>query len=967
MVARSPFIGRESELSELRAWLREAREGRGGVVLVSGDLGIGKTRFIEECLKATQPEEAILAVGRWYESPEVPAYIGFRESLLPLLEDQAVRRALDPSSPYGAELARLGQEFAAALGFEGFSTSSASHDEPYRLWRGVSLLLEAAASVAVTLLVLDDLQWADAASLGILGFLGREITTMPVLIIGAYREEDTAQGHPLQSTISELTHARALRALRLTGLSREEVASLAVGISSADIASELVTALHDETQGNPLFVEEMMHSLLDKRVRGDPERSTSIAMLASEFETPEGLRTVMGQRLSRLSDKCQLVLSAGAAIGREFGLTLLESAGELTRDELLAALDEATRASVLREVSPGLFAFAHPLMRHVIHQRMAPSERLRRHAQIAECLERLYGPRADAHAREIAAQLVAAGGLADPDKVVTYALAGARQARRLFAFDEARRLLLAALRVIDQCRESDLNVRANLLMELGYAEDVLGNPDQAVRHYRDALAIHESQRDEPNTTAVRRWLSSCLLHYGRWPEALTVTRAGLAAASEQRTHAYHGLVGNHVVALMVNGPLTEAGPWVMKGLELAFDCETGAVAHHAAALWHSWGGGDRSLATPHYATARKLFLENGSDSTAAAVACDQALAAYFVNELGDSAEAEAETERLATVTGRRSTLADLHAFASMRHVQKGEWEQAERRRGAWREYSSMAGGATLYGQFAGRGEALELLWKREPDAARTVLDPSFALNQPLIAALRAEAGDREGATQLLGFVRTVLPAHGRGLFWLAAALPVASALTTLGDETAGDWRDALSEYSGCLFDWFMVDIELGRICAVMSRWDDAEGHYARAAETCGQLGLRPFLGQVKCNRGLMLLNRRAPGDRRLALALLEEAEELFRSLGLDYLQQKVRSVLARPRRGRPPSATNAGLTERELAVLSLLTEGKSNREIAAQLYVVDKTVEHHLDSIYSKLGVTGRVAAVAYALREGIL
>ncbi len=966
MAGQRPFIGRTQELAGLQGSLAEMAAPRGIVVFVRGELGIGKTRLMEEFARRIRRRRLTLLHGRWYESREMPAYIGFREALAPALDRLGPKPALDRASPYVRELALLGPEFAAALGAEARAANRPSTSEQYRLWKGVSMLLRATASEQGVVLILDDLQWADRTSLGLLGFLGREIAAMPVVLIGAYREEDVAQDHPLHATISELAHSRALRALRLTGLSREEVGSLAVGVSGTDIASEFVAALHDETQGNPLFVEELMRDLIDKQVRSDPKRSTGIAMLASELEAPEGLRAVMGRRLARLSDDCQHILSVAAAVGREFDLALLEAVSELPRDALLSALDEAIQASVLREAGPSLFAFAHPLMRNVVYQGTAPSERLRRHAQIAESLERLYGPNADAHAREIAAHLVAAGDLSDASTVVTYALKGARQARVLFAFEEGRALLASALRSIEHVAASQPRVRVQLLMELGYAETSLGHPDEAIRLYREALVICESDLGDEDATDVRRWLAGALIQYGRWSDALAVTRAGLATATESRTYPYHGLVGSHAMALMLNGSVPEAEPWVNKLLELAFDGETTGVANHAAGGWHSWCAGDRMHTGECFRVARKLFLEGGFDATAAAVACDHAVTAHFLAAFQESDDAERESEQLATSTARTSTLADLRAFRSLKHVQRGEWGDAERKRNEWRALASNVGGATIYSQLAGRGEALELLWKRGPDAARDALDPSFPLNQPLIAALRAEAGDREGAKQLLDLIGSVVPAQGRGLFWLAASLPLVSAFTTLGDTAASHWRDALSEYSGCLFDWFMVDIELGRISASMSCWDDAEQHFTHAIDLCRQRGFRPLGAQVQYHLALTLLGRRAPGDRRRAIALLEEADALLEELELDYLRQKVQVVLARPRRGRPPSANRAGLTERELAVVSLLSEGRSNREIGERLFITESTVEHHLASIYGKLAVPGRSGVIAYALREGI-
>ena len=233
--------------------------------------------------------------------------------------------------------------------------------------------------------------------------------------------------------------------------------------------------------------------------------------------------------------------------------------------------------------------------------------------------------------------------------------------------------------------------------------------------------------------------------------------------------------------------------------------------------------------------------------------------------------------------------------------------------------------------------------------------------------MRIEAGERGAAIEHLDGIRAFIPSQGRGLFWLAAGLPVVSALCTLGNEEAGDWYVSLSEYQGCLFDWAVVDTELGRICAVTSRWEAAEHHFETSIRVCEARGFEPFAAEAKYHLALLLLLRRQGGDRRRASSLLQEAGEVFANLGMTYLHEKVRVILSKPERGRKPSTARSGLTDRELDVLALLTQGKTNREIGALLFVSHKTAEHHVASVCAKLGVSNRAGAVARAIEEGWL
>ena len=263
MANRTPFVGRTSQLLELERCLDALRSQGGEVVLMAGELAIGKSRLAEELMARARSRKIGVLEGRWYESREMPAYVGFRGALLPALTGVLKKRVLDLASPYIGDLARLGPDFAAALGAEPHARNVASSDGQYRLWRGVSLLPHAIARAGPTLLFLDDLHWADVGSLQLLGFLGREIKTLPILVLGTYRQEDVAPDHPLRDMIAELAHHGALRTLHLDGLSRDEVGALAVRVTADDLAPDLIDALHHDTGGNPLFVEELLREALD--------------------------------------------------------------------------------------------------------------------------------------------------------------------------------------------------------------------------------------------------------------------------------------------------------------------------------------------------------------------------------------------------------------------------------------------------------------------------------------------------------------------------------------------------------------------------------------------------------------------------------------------------------------------------------------------------------------------------------
>jgi predicted ATPase len=315
--------------------LDDAFARRGTVAVASGELGIGKTRLLDELSERARARGAIVAAGRWYESAEQPADIGLRDALRDLIADDRILSALDTTDPTARELARLGPEFARALGLRPGEAPD-REGEPYQLWRAVQLLIDASCSVAPTVVILDDLQWADPVSLGLLAFLAQRVGRLPVLLVGAYRDEDVPSTHALHETIAELVRTPSFRSVSLSGLALEEVGALAGSIAGLSVSHAFAAALHRQTRGNPLFVAEVVRRLLETDEL--PEGTLAAASLASDVEVSRGLRNVITRRLDALSSGCRALLARAAVIGREFDVALMERLGCSDRSAVMSDL-----------------------------------------------------------------------------------------------------------------------------------------------------------------------------------------------------------------------------------------------------------------------------------------------------------------------------------------------------------------------------------------------------------------------------------------------------------------------------------------------------------------------------------------------------------------------------------------------------------------------------------------------------
>ena len=213
---------------------------------------------------------------------------------------------------------------------------------------------------------------------------------------------------------------------------------------------------------------------------------------------------------------------------------------------------------------------------------------------------------------------------------------------------------------------------------------------------------------------------------------------------------------------------------------------------------------------------------------------------------------------------------------------------------------------------------------------------------------------------ILNAIKGLLPSDGRGLFWLSIALPLTAALVTLRDKSVAEWLGGLQRYSGGMFDWHCVDIELGRAHALLEDWAAAEAALVRSIERCEENGQRCFLAVAQYYYGMMLLERREGEDRRRGLALVEQSAASFGELGMDYMRGSATRLVPKRRSGQTNGDIPGDLTAREWEILALLAEGHSNQEISELIFLSRRTVEYHLQNIYRKLDVKSRAAAIAW-------
>jgi predicted ATPase len=406
MPTTSAFVGRERELTLLRGMLDAACGGTGGVALLAGEPGIGKTRTAEELAASARQRDAQVLWGRCYEGdPGTPGQSG-APVYWPWV--QAIRAYVRGAHP---------TDLAAAMGSGAAVIAQVVPDvgdrlagltpppplepaaERFRLFDSITAFLIHATRARPLVLILDDLHWADVASHLLLQFLAREMRASRLLVLGTCRDSEVHPAHPLTRTLVELGREPVTARFSLRGLGEADLALMIESLAGAPPPASLVATLHRATAGNPFFATEAVRFMLaeDRFPRCDGDAVPPLII-------PPSVRDALGQRLGRLSAACSRVLKIAAVLGRELDLSTLGQVRELAGERLLEALEEAETAHLVTAVpgAPGRYRFMHALIRETLYEELPTTRRIRFHREVGEALERLWGADVEAHLTELA-------------------------------------------------------------------------------------------------------------------------------------------------------------------------------------------------------------------------------------------------------------------------------------------------------------------------------------------------------------------------------------------------------------------------------------------------------------------------------------------------------------------------------------------------------------------------------------
>lgn len=973
------FVGRREELEHLRAALDASRTGAGRLVLLSGEPGIGKTRTAVELATRAEQDGAQVLWGRCHEEAGAPPYWPWTQVLQDLvaaLDNDALREDLGMGGP---DVAQLLPELRARLADLGpVATPSDPAAARFRLFASLARFLLAASRRRPRVIVLDDLHWADAPSLRFLRFLAPDLAASRILLIGTYRETELSRQHPLSDALGDLARTAHSSRLRLTGLGAEEVRDLLTAAAGTAPAPWLVRSIHAQTEGNPLFLREIVRYLRERGLlagAGEAPKPGS----AQSLRIPEGVREVIGQRLNRLSPISNEILRAASVIGREFSLDLLLRACRAERsDDVLKAIDEGLDARLVEHVEPDRYQFTHTLVRMTLYDELRAGERRRLHRIVGEAIEAMHRANLDPVLPDLARHfhLAASGG--DPARAIDYAVRAGIRADAALAFEDAVGFFQAALDLMQQQDEPDPRAYATLLLRLGDAQRRANDFDSAKVTLQGAVEM------------ARRHALPDLLADAAVSFELSTFRRGYIGGRN------HGLLKEALATLPPGDDARRIK--VLSALArsqlYSGDVAAGqATAREAATLARALG--DDGMAARSLLVLLDIPAEPHQTAAILAEGLDAAAMAERAGEMEIAAQAHLMCAGLALELGRmeecRAAITALHrltkqvrqlvftlfeiGFRAALALHRGDLGEAE---------TLIREGLRLHRTTrSDAGEPLSLLTfdlRREqgrlsevaPLVATIARDNATSVWQPGLALLHVELGQFDAARKLFdglaadGFA--ALPRDGR---WTASIAFLAEVCVALNDAPAAAALYHLllphaghtlvpGNGSGCPG---AADRYLGLLAATMGHWADAERDFADAIAINERTGGLAPLAHTRRDLAAMLLRRGGPGDAARARPLLEQALTEARRLGLVALARRTEAELAHL--AVPPPDPDA-LTPREAEVLELIAMGRTNADIALVLSIGVNTVATHVRSILAKTGCANRTEAAAFALRQRI-
>jgi len=901
----APPIGRREELRLLTDASRDSAAGNGRFYMVAGEPGIGKTRLAQEFCREAKSNGHAIAWSRCWEGQGSPPYWPWIQLIRECLNfNDSAQRLLESGSTH---LRNLVPEFdkrgAASAPINLVPTPPPGERTPserFRLFESLADFFRRISATVPLVMVVEDIHAADADSLRALLFVARELQHSRILMIATFRDVEAR----LSAANAEIFGALAREGHRidLPRLSESEVGELIAAHKTATGVPDLAHVLFRATEGNPLFLEEVLRLLKTERMRDPVER------IRQGTAIPDGIRDIVRTRMGQLSDGTKNVLAVAAVIGRDFDATLLTRVSQFEPGKIFEHLDEAVAYGLIRETAeaPARYQFTQTMVADTIAAELSKSRLLELHRQVADHLEQLHHADPASVLTKIAHHYMKAVPLASAAKAIDYSVRAARRALNLFAYEEAERLATLAVEASPLDESTNVDRACEALLVLAEAQSKADKIEAGRKSFMDTARLARKLGRSDLLARIALEMDSLITAGAVDRELVSLLEESLAAFDDRPT----------VTRAMLLAKLAASLYWSESGERIASLCEQAValarrlddVGALIFALWRQ----HYALWTPENLEQR-LAIANEMIGLAGRLhhpewtrrAHEMRIADLL--ELGDFQSAEAEVLIYEKVYADLGQNGSVQIISAMRALLRGELAEAERqaeeamniglRRQQPRALTSYAAQLTMIRFEQGRLKEMESLLGSyivqfpQLDVARCAL---------ILASIESE-NQEQARTQFEYFARDDFAHLRRDWNWLATVTVAAQVSVYLGDTARAE---SLYRYMlpfarrNVMLGWYEIcygsaSRTLGLLTTLLGRYDEAEKHFESALALNRRFDARTWVARTQASYAEMLLARVGPGDVERAFELARSAMETAKALELRSLERDLTSCLAR--------------------------------------------------------------------------
>jgi DNA-binding CsgD family transcriptional regulator len=949
--------------------------------MLTGEAGVGKTAMCEELRRIASGRGFHVAGGGCHDGDDAP-YGPFVALIEQLYRGLPAATFIDVLGAAADDLARFMPELRRWVPAISAPPAVPAEHERRLVFAAMTDVIHRLGAIAPVLLLLEDLHWADTTSLLLLSHLASRLTRTSTLVVVTFRPDEARASTSLGRAAEQWRRSGATEHVELRGLVHREVGDMLAALAGTPPPRSVVDRWHELTGGNPFFIAEVFRHLRTEGLLTDPEEGAWRGLAeGAELPVPPSIRLVTEMRVRVLSLPAQRVLEALAVAGHACVESIAEALSTMT-GAVVDALDEAHRAALVVSGAAldGIeYHFAHELIRLAVLAGIEPQRQQLLHAATARAIETTAPDRLGIRAAELVHHLCRAGTSADRERLLIHLDAAVAHATGAAAFEDALGHLETALGLVGPDDERWVP----LLVRRARALCGLGRWDEAEAAWQKSVHLLGQADLVEAIGPLCAEAAGNLFWAGRYDQCMTAVATGLAALGDQ-------LSVDRVRLLALGGRCATFAGDHRAGEELtgealvvaeAVDDRTARAVAAFARTVHHW-----SLVEP--AEAVRHGRAGAADARAGGALWELAdglgfsqLAHVLTGEVDAVAaigtEIDTLVERLghygaAFVRGRGRVLyeitrGDLDAISAAAH---GDLDQCRALGLPWAADSYAWLGLTAF-------------WRGDWDHAGELFglglaeDPTGTLSGACWATaflLRAYQGDRHGCDQMLRAASGRFPTVGEpsGLGNWTSLLAAAEGLALLGraDDAARHYPAIMRAISAGNvlrgYDNRLVESVAGLAADAAGDPDRADAHFRRALRQAETMPHRIEQPETRRLYAWTLIGRGDPAGRALAVDLLDEAIQSYRSIGMPRHEELARALRLQAL-SAAPGAVPGGLTAREREVLIKLAAGQTSKEIARGLSISVATVSRHTANVYSKIDARNRTEATRWALRHGLV